>query len=525
MKKVVSILISISLILMSVPAFAISGSGTEANPYLISSASDILRIHNDLDGYYKLTADINMQGIEYEPVGNEYEGAFTGTIDGNGHTISNLNINLPENKYVGLVGFLEGTVKNLNLNNVNACGYNYIGGIAGYAEEGSKIYNCSVTGTISDIYKILRPYVGGITGHNNGTITDCSNRGFVHDNSGLDIVGGIAGSNSGIITDCVNSGEISNSKHSAGGITGYNSGTITDCSNSGDISDGWPAGAIVASNNNGKVSNCISVSLVKGNETHYVSNKIITLSAATLHCGTRCTMPIELYEYDRDRLTWVSSNNSVATVDQNGVVTGVMVGTATITATTTKGISTSATVTVTAPVSTGITLNNESVSLQKGYTYRLIATLTPSDSQDAITWSTSNSNYVSVSSDGIITANRVGAATITATSTSGKKAYCVVNVTEPTISVSSVTLNKTELVLTQADMAQLTAEVLPSNATNKDIVWTSSDEAVATVSNTGVVTATGVGTAIIKATANNGMYHECGVKVISASGSSFSARF
>ena len=75
MKKTISVLISLALLIsfLPIPALAMTGSGTESNPYLVSSASDINNIHNDLSGYYRLTCDIDMSGVEFEPIGNESE--------------------------------------------------------------------------------------------------------------------------------------------------------------------------------------------------------------------------------------------------------------------------------------------------------------------------------------------------------------------------------------------------------------------------------------------------------------------
>ncbi len=173
--------------------------------------------------------------------------------------------------------------------------------------------------------------------------------------------------------------------------------------------------------------------------------------------------------------------------------------------------------------STSVTLNKITLTLQKGFTERLIATMQPTNTDDSITWSTSNSNCAIVAADGTITAKAVGSTTITATTSSGKKAYCYVTVEEPPVSVSSVTIDKTSLIMTTSDMAQLTATVLPEDATNKEIVWTSSDESVAMVNTTGVVTAVGTGSTVITATSNNGMYHECIVQVIAANGASLVA--
>lgn len=223
MKKIISIIITISMLLASVPAFAVSGTGTESNPYLISSASDIAKIHDDLDGYYKLTSNINMSGVAFEPIGNENEGAFTGTIDGAGYTISNLNINLPENKYVGFVGYLEGTIKNLNLTNVDACGYRYVGGLVGYSSETGNIINCSVNGNIKGIYQIIDLKVGGILGQNNGIVQNCINYASVQSDEKIyDVytyVGGIASHNEkGTIENCVNYGAITSFAYYAAGI-------------------------------------------------------------------------------------------------------------------------------------------------------------------------------------------------------------------------------------------------------------------------------------------------------------------
>ena len=255
MKKIISVLISISLLLMSVPAFAISGTGTESNPYLISSASDIAKIHNDLDGYYKLTTNINMYGVDFEPIGNEYEGSFTGTIDGVGYTISNLNINLPDNKYVGFVGYLEGTVKNLNIANVNAYGYRYVGGIVGYAEEGSEIYSCSVSGTVGGEYRVIDLNVGGIVGCSYADISDCISDSDVEGNGGK--VGGIVGYSYATILNCKNNSTVKGQY--SGGIVGYNNNEVINSINTGIISGDTFAGGIAGCNRyNSMITNCTS---------------------------------------------------------------------------------------------------------------------------------------------------------------------------------------------------------------------------------------------------------------------------
>ena len=176
--------------------------------------------------------------------------------------------------------------------------------------------------------------------------------------------------------------------------------------------------------------------------------------------------------------------------------------------------------TVTEKLPDSITLSKQNITLQKGFTDRISVSFSPSDSSDEVTLTSSNADVASVTQDGVITALMPGSTTIKAETANGKVAYCAVTVTEPNISVASVTLDKTSLTLMKEDTAQLTATVLPENAANKTLTWSSSDDSVAEVSGTGVVTAKESGVAVITAEAANGMYHSCVVKVVSASGPS-----
>ena len=218
---------------------------------------------------------------------------------------------------------------------------------------------------------------------------------------------------------------------------------------------------------------------------------------------------------------WVSSNTNVATVDANGTVVGVSAGNATITASTNGGAyKATTTVTVTAPTKvTSVTVDKTSMSLTSGNTGQLTATVSPSNATDkSVTWSSSSTSVATVSNSGLVTAVGAGTATITATTIDGGyTAICAVTVSggdSPTTHVTGVSLNKTSMSLTSGNTGQLTATVSPSNATDKSVTWSSSSTSVATVSNSGLVTAVGAGTATITATTTDGGYTaECTVDV------------
>ena len=103
----------VSCLFLNSGASALTGSGTEESPYVISTASELQAIGDDLDAHYELGENINLYRLDFEPIGNEWDGPFTGTLDGKGFTISNMNVTSPDLKYTGLFGYLEGTVCNL----------------------------------------------------------------------------------------------------------------------------------------------------------------------------------------------------------------------------------------------------------------------------------------------------------------------------------------------------------------------------------------------------------------------------
>lgn len=201
-------------------------------------------------------------------------------------------------------------------------------------------------------------------------------------------------------------------------------------------------------------------------------------------------------------VSWSSSNDGVASI-ADGVVTAKSAGSATITAKIST-FSATCTVTVTDPYVkvTSVTIDKTSLDMVEGDAVQLTATVAPDNATDkAVTWKSSDTKVATVSASGEVVAVAEGKATITATA-GDASASCEVAVAKKVIAVESVTLNNTALELTEGETATLTATVLPDNATDKTVTWTSDNTAVATVAD-GVVTAKAEGTAKITAKAGD----------------------
>ena len=203
-------------------------------------------------------------------------------------------------------------------------------------------------------------------------------------------------------------------------------------------------------------------------------------------------------------ISWATSNPAIVSVDKEGNVKGVAVGTATVAASH-GNLSDACKITVTAsavPV-TSISLDKTILALAEQDTYQLTATVKPDNATDkTVTWSTANAAIATVSDNGLVTAAAEGTTTITAKA-GDKTATCTVTVSKKVIPVTSVTLNKTSLALTEQETFQLSATVSPDNATDKTVTWSSSNTAVATVSSNGLVTAVQEGSATITAKAGD----------------------
>ena len=216
-------------------------------------------------------------------------------------------------------------------------------------------------------------------------------------------------------------------------------------------------------------------------------------------------------------VSWSSSDRSVVTVDKTGTVQGLKPGTATVTATA-EGKSGTCAVTVKAKAVnvTEVTLDRTELTLTEGETETLTATVKPDNADNKkVTWSSDKTEIATVDGVGRVTAVKAGEAVVTVTTEDGgKTATCKVTVKAKTVSVTEVTLDKTELTLTEGETETLTATVKPDNADNRKVTWSSDKTEVATVDGAGKVTAVKAGEAVITvATEDGGKTATCKVTV------------
>lgn len=208
---------------------------------------------------------------------------------------------------------------------------------------------------------------------------------------------------------------------------------------------------------------------------------------------------------DNKNVRWESSNEKVATVE-NGIVTCKGYGTAEISATTEDGGFT-AVCKVTAErkeiLPTSITLDKADVTMNVGETTKLKADVWPTDADNkSVLWNSDNENIAKVSSDGVVTAVKAGKTKVYATTQANNlKAECEITVLQP---VTGIEMDKASISFTYiGETVQLTAKLLPEDASNQNVTWESSDTKVAIVSK-GKVVCTGFGTAVISAVSADG---------------------
>ena len=251
--------------LLEGPGYTDDGQGN----YTVTSAEDLKNIAKLVNEQWNLginitlTSDIDLSGIDWTPIGIDYNHRYTGTFDGGGHTITGLTVT-GSDQYVGLFGHIGsgGKVMNVVLEDVQITSDNSSGSVGGVAGNSwGTIENCSVSGSVSGT-----TFAGGVVGSQwGGSITGCNSSATVN---GEAYVGGIAGeTNSGAsLTGCYATGDVTvendgtNNSH-AGGVVGYNGGgTLTACYATGSVTGSGSGtiyvGGVTGSNNLGTLTAC-----------------------------------------------------------------------------------------------------------------------------------------------------------------------------------------------------------------------------------------------------------------------------
>ena len=209
----------------------------------------------------------------------------------------------------------------------------------------------------------------------------------------------------------------------------------------------------------------------------------------------------------KKRLVWSSSNPKVAEVDQDGNVKAVCAGNAVITVTSKNGKSASCSVTAVGAPVTGVALDKETYSIAKGQTGVLRATVYPENAGNKnVIFTSSDPGIVTVDNDGILNAIDYGTVTITATTEEGGFTdSCVVTVKKGSIKITGLSVSYGSMSgMTVGETRYVTIKVSPDGASAEDLVYQSSDTAVATIDYTGAVKAIGLGNAILSISTPDG---------------------
>lgn len=259
---------------------------------------------------------------------------------------------------------------------------------------------------------------------------------------------------------------------------------------------------ITATSENGKVATCaLTVNAVA------VTSVSLDKTKLNLTEGDKATLTASVLpeKATNKTLTWSSDHKEVAIVSSNGEVAAVGEGTAIITVSSANGKEATCTVKVAKkliPV-TSINISQATAELKVNGTVTLTATVLPENTTDdkKVTWSSSDEAIATVDANGKVTAKAIGEATITATCGSVTATCAVTVIATP---VESISFTRKQLTMKEGETTTLTPNFNPTTATDKSVTWKSSDEAVATVSASGEVSAIKEGSAIITATSSNG---------------------
>ena len=467
------------------------GSGTAADPYLISTATEWANLVRD-GKHVKVVADIDFTGVAVTPAALR-----EAVIDGDGHTLKNLTITGN-----GLFESLDRTtISNLTLDHITVNGVSeHAGTLAAAVYEGTRISGVHVlSGQVNA--GSASPYgfqgVGGLVGTITGGSIDRSSTAATV-NGGKNTGGFIGLAQGGTITNNVASGAVTStgkkgsfygSALSFGSMT--NDATYTD--NVYVIREAGQPRASQA----GDKAGIYGVALPDSAAIDMTAMPTLTITPRT-----------EGVNVPAVTVTSVTSDQPSIADGHEWTVTGHTAGNATLTyALTLGGASWSATlpVTVTAPTPptiplTGISLTPTRLALTVGENGTLNVTYTPNDTTDPkdVVWTSSHEDVATVT-DGVVTAHAPGRATITATVGS----HTAMTQVEVRLPATDLRVDKTRVELEVPNTSMPVASLLPENTTDTaSYTWESANPSVATVDSTGVITAVAQGTTTVTVTAH-----------------------
>lgn len=213
----------------------------------------------------------------------------------------------------------------------------------------------------------------------------------------------------------------------------------------------------------------------------------------------------------RDKVTWKSDNPNIISVDEKGKMTGVSQGSCEVTAETASGLRYSVSVRCVVPAEK-LTLSQEKREVYQGKEFTLEAVLSPSQSRQSVMWRSSDPTVVSVNSKGKVRGVSFGSATVYASTADGLTAQCKVTVLTK---AELLSMDVKKLLVNVGDTYPLHAVIFPSYSpeTTDKCLWSSTNEAIASVDENGVVTAVGVGSCIINCKTSGDLISKCQVSV------------
>lgn len=487
------------------------GSGTEEAPYLISTAEELQRISEE--GCYRLTRDLdlsarpdgNVPAEGWTPIGGRGP-AIAVSLDGDGHTVSGLRCN-PDYPDCGLFAKIApgGAVRDLHVTLADGNEYaatSRFGGIAGLNK--GRISGCEVIGTATGAARS-----GGIAGENHGIIEQCHTAGSLSSTATDATVGGIAGlSAGGSILDCYSDLSVSSSLY-GGGIAGYNRGLVSRCYASGHIEGGY-VGGLVGYHSGADAAVSRSFALMPAIEATRVGTRVLGGFASDSQAPgmdnyaaeqTQVTVdgrPQTLYDDPmngtalpedalREKTTYEAAGWDMGQVWKIDESTSYPYQEA-----------------FDVPVAS-LTLDRSEARIEAGSSLSLAATVLPDNARNTtLAWKSSDKRVATVDNAGTVKATGRGTAVITATTCDGTglSAKCHIEVT-PRLA-TSISLDYDTLKMTIGTTETLTATLLPEEAEERRIAWSSSNEEVATVDSGGTVAALSAGETVITAATCDG---------------------